>query len=56
MGAGFQEEVLAFEPGHLRQAQARLYGYQEKRVVASTKPGVPVRGGEQGFDFQGCEK
>ena len=34
MRAGPEHDVIGFESGHLREAQTRLYGHQNKGVIA----------------------
>src|ERR1700674_5075896 len=41
-----ENEVFAFESCHLREAKSGLRGRQNKRVIAPTGPGAPIRGGE----------
>jgi hypothetical protein len=56
MRAAPQGEVLACESGHLREAQTGLYGHQEKRVIATAKPGPQIWGNEQRIDFGARKK
>ena len=56
VSAGSEDEILAFEPGHLGQAQTRLNGHQEKGVIAPAGPGALIRSGKQGIDFGTREK
>jgi len=56
MSAGPQRKILAFEPGHLREAKASLHSGEDKGVIASAGPAAPIRRGEQGIDFGSCQK
>ena len=56
MSAGSKDKVFAFDPRDLRQTQPRLNRHQDKRVIASSEPGVAVGGGEQSIDFQTREE
>ena len=56
VSAGSEDEVLAFEPGHLGYAQTRLHGHQEEGVIAPARPGALIRSGQQGIDFGTREK
>ena len=47
---------VAFEPGHLGQAQTRLDRHQEKGVIAPARPGALIGRGQQGIDFRPGEK
>jgi hypothetical protein len=40
-----KDEVFAFGPRDLRQAQTRLDRHQDKRVIAPPEPGAPARSG-----------
>src|ERR1700730_5573725 len=51
MSAGYKDDVFAFGPRDLRQAQTRLDRHQHERVIATPEPRAPVRSGEQGIDF-----
>ncbi len=53
---GPEDEILTFEPGHLREAEAGLGGGQNKSMIASAGPGVPIGCGKQRIDFRACEK
>src|SRR6267378_794356 len=50
------DDVLAGETSHLGYAQARLYGHEEKGVIAPAKPGALIRSCEQSLDFRTREK
>jgi hypothetical protein len=56
VGTGFQNDVLTLESGHLRGAQAGLYGQQNEGVIPPARPGALIRSGQQGFDFLAGEK
>jgi hypothetical protein len=51
MSATFKHQVVAFGTGDLRQAQARLGGHQDKRVITPPEPSAPIRSSEQSIDF-----
>jgi hypothetical protein len=56
VGTGSQDDVLALESGHLREAQAGLYGQQYEGVITPARPGVLIGGGQQDIDFGTSEK
>jgi hypothetical protein len=56
VSAGSEDEVLASGRSDLRQAQTCLDRHQDKRVIAPSEPGAPVRSGEQGIDFRTREE
>ncbi|MNL63930.1 hypothetical protein D3C87_1881010 [compost metagenome] len=51
MSTDSEDEVIALKSSHLGQAQASLYGDEQKGVIASAGPGTLVRCGEQRIDF-----
>jgi len=46
-----ENQVGAFEPGHLGEAQACLHGDQHEGMITSARPGTLIRRSEQGIDF-----
>src|SRR5208283_1697752 len=43
MGTGSQNDVLTLESGHLREAQAGLYGQQNEGVITPARPSALIR-------------
>src|ERR1700692_370717 len=54
--ANSENKVIAFEPGHLGEAQACLHGDQHEGVITSASPGALIRRSEQGIDFGTCQE
>ena len=49
-------DILACQPGHFRQTEARLCRHPEEGVIAPAKPGVLIGRGEQCLDLRTGEK
>jgi hypothetical protein len=56
VSADAENDVLAFEPSHFRQAQSRLYRHQEEGMIAPAGPGTLIRSSKQCIDFRSRKK
>ncbi len=51
MRSGSKQDILALQSGHFRQPQTCLCRHEDKRVIATSEPGLSVGRSEQRIHF-----